>query len=34
MSNEVKVGAFTVCGLALLAAMLIGLSGVSFFGPS
>ena len=33
MSNEVKVGAFTVVGLALLAAMLIGLSGVSFFGP-
>ena len=34
MSNEVKVGAFTVCGLALLAAMLIGLSGVKLFGPS
>ncbi len=34
MSNEVKVGAFTVCGLALLAAMLVGLSGVTLFGPS
>lgn len=34
MSNEVKVGAFTVVGLALLAAMLIGLSGLKFFGPS
>lgn len=34
MSNEVKVGAFTVCGLALLAAMLIGLSGVTLFSPS
>ena len=34
MSNEVKVGAFTVIGLALLAAMLIGLSGVKLFGPS
>ncbi len=34
MSNEVKVGAFTVVGLALLAVMLIGLSGVTFFGPS
>ncbi len=33
MSNEVKVGAFTVVGLALLAAMLIGLSGLKFFGP-
>ncbi len=33
MSNEVKVGAFTVCGLALLAIMLIGLSGVQLFGP-
>ncbi len=33
MSNEVKVGAFTVCGLTLLAIMLIGLSGVTFFGP-
>ena len=34
MSNEVKVGTFTVIGLALLAAMLIGLSGVKLFGPS
>ena len=34
MSNEVKVGAFTLCGLALLAVMLIGLSGVTMFGPS
>ncbi|MBP5200015.1 MAG: MCE family protein [Schwartzia sp.] len=34
MSNEVKVGAFTVCGLALLALMLLGLSGVTLFGPS
>ena len=33
MSNEVKVGTFTVIGLALLAAMLIGLSGVKLFGP-
>ena len=32
MSNEVKVGAFTVCGLALLAVMLIGLSGIKMFG--
>lgn len=34
MSNEVKVGAFTIIGLALFAAMLIGVSGVTFFGPS
>lgn len=34
MSNEVKVGAFTVAGLALLAALLVGISGVKFFGPS
>ncbi|MBR1884853.1 MAG: MCE family protein [Schwartzia sp.] len=34
MSNEVKVGAFTLCGLALLAAILVGLSGVTLFGPS
>ncbi|MBR1553320.1 MAG: MCE family protein [Schwartzia sp.] len=34
MSNEVKVGTFTVCALALLAAMLIGLSGITWFGPS
>ena len=34
MSNEVKVGAFTVCGLALLMAMLVGISGVKFFGAS
>lgn len=33
MSNEVKVGAFTVIGLVLLAVMLVGVSGVSFFGP-
>ncbi len=34
MSNEVKVGAFTVCGLALLAVILVGLSGITFFGRS
>ena len=32
MTNEVKVGAFTVCGLALLAFMLVMLSGITFFG--
>ena len=32
MTNEVKVGAFTVCGLALLAVILVMLSGVTFFG--
>lgn len=32
MTNETKVGAFTVCGLALLAAILVGLSGIRFFG--
>ena len=34
MSNEVKVGAFTVCGMVLLALMLLGLSGAAIFGPS
>ncbi len=33
MSNEVKVGAFTVCGMVLLALMLLGLSGATIFGP-
>ena len=32
MTNEVKVGAFTVCGLVLLAFMLVMLSGITFFG--
>ncbi len=32
MTNEVKVGAFTVGGLALLAVILVMLSGVTFFG--